>query len=238
MAKKKKFKLDPKRPHQCNFCGRGFARESTLIGHVCEKKRRWMNKDEQYVRLGFQAWNRFYSLTQTFKQGKIRTYEDFIESKFYTAFTKFGRHILNINAIRPEEFIDFVIKTNVRLDDWTKDYIYEIYVRELSKKEPADIAVERNILLMQQWSLETGEDWTDFFKKVNTQLATSWIRAGRLSPWLLYSVDSSRDLFDRLTEEQLGMLEESLNPPFWKMKLKQNQDDVKFIKKIFRKAGM
>ena len=34
----------------------------------------------------------------------------FAKSKYYIGFTKFGKYILNVNAIDPEKFIDFVIR--------------------------------------------------------------------------------------------------------------------------------
>ena len=98
--------------------------------------------DAKYVRLGHIAYNRFYKLTQGIKT-KDKSYEEFSKSKYYTAFTKFGRHILDINAIDPEKFIDFVINNSVHLDKWCSDAVYETYIRELNKKETAERAIER-----------------------------------------------------------------------------------------------
>ena len=38
---------------KCNYCGKSFAKESTLAVHMCEQKRRYMQKDEKHVQLGF-----------------------------------------------------------------------------------------------------------------------------------------------------------------------------------------
>ena len=37
---------------------------------MCEKKRRWIQKDEKRVQVGFFAYNRFYQLTQNAKKQK------------------------------------------------------------------------------------------------------------------------------------------------------------------------
>jgi hypothetical protein len=49
---------------KCQYCEVSFKSEKTIMVHVCEPKRRWMNKDEKYSRLAFFAYNRFYEITQ------------------------------------------------------------------------------------------------------------------------------------------------------------------------------
>lgn len=233
----KKVVQDPRRPYHCEFCGKNFVKEKYLVNHVCEQKRRWMNKDEKYVKLGFYAYRRFYQLTKASGK-KDSTYEEFCKSKYYTAFNKFGRHVLSINAINPEGFIDFVIKSGVKLDDWTQDWVYEMWVRELCKRETPEQALERSLLMMQQWSMESGEEWWNFFRKISTVQAVNWIRNGKISPWALYCAPSSKDLFARMSDEQLGMIEEYIHPGFWKQKMTNNKEDVEYIKNVFREAGL
>ena len=48
---------------ECKFCGKVLREKKTLSAHMCEQKRRWVNKDSKYVRLGFLAYNRFFQLT-------------------------------------------------------------------------------------------------------------------------------------------------------------------------------
>ena len=80
------------------------------------------------------------------------------------ALQNFDKYMLDVNAIDPEKFIDFVITTSVKLDKWTSDAVYETYIRELNKKETAERAVERGILLMQQWSRENDRPYNVFFR--------------------------------------------------------------------------
>ena len=146
---------------ECQYCQKKFKGEKTLMVHVCEPKRRYMNKNEKYSRLAFYAFNRFYEMTQAV--GKPIEFDMFAKSKFYLGFTKFGKHIININAINPEEYIDFVIRNSVKLNKWTSDSVYETYIQELNRKESADRAVERSILLMQKW----GEEYDRPFNTLN-----------------------------------------------------------------------
>ena len=74
--------------YSCEFCKSKFARERTLVSHLCEKKQRWNSRDNTSNRLGFQSWIYFYEKMAPNKV-KHKTYEEFIKSPYYTAFVKF-----------------------------------------------------------------------------------------------------------------------------------------------------
>jgi hypothetical protein len=225
--------------YACEFCKRTFTTEKYLINHSCEKKRRWFQRDEPHARFGFLAWNRFYTISQKHSTAvKKHSQRHFIDSPFYTAFVKFGRHIVDLDAINPDRYIDYVIKANIPIDRWCNDFVYEQYVRDLTKKESAEDALERNILLMQQWSNETGEPWHDFFKKINTNQAIAWLRSGRISPWILYNAGSADSLFTRCTPEQLDMIKQYAPTATWKLKFSKNQNSVKFLQDMLQQAGL
>ena len=221
---------------ECQFCEKSFKREKTLAVHLCEPKRRWINRDEKYVRLGFLAYNRFYEITQG--STKPKTYEHFSKSNYYTAFTKFGRHVLDINAIDPEKFIDFVITTSVPLDKWCSDAVYETYIRELNKKETAERAVERGILLMQQWSREHDRPYNVFFREISRPRLIHWIKSGRISPWIIFNCDSGDASIAAMTDHEQNMIMAYLEPTFWQRKFSTRQDDVEFVKMVLKEAGL
>lgn len=181
-------------------------------------------------------FRKFYDVN--FRSMKSRTYEDFMKSSHFAAFVKFSRYLLDINAINPEAFLDFLLRAQVPMKNWTLPFIYEQYIRELNKKETAEAAVERNILLMQQWEMASGLPWNEFFKQVSPNLATSYIRSGRLSPWVLYTASTSHELLTRFSDEQLKMIEQYVDPRFWQRKFLENPEDVEFIKELLKEAGV
>ena len=61
--------------YECEHCGKQFTRERTLMVHVCEQKRRYMQRDEKGVQVGFLAYNRFFQLAQG--ATKDKTYQHF-----------------------------------------------------------------------------------------------------------------------------------------------------------------
>jgi hypothetical protein len=50
--------------HQCAFCKKEFARETSIAVHMCEPKRRRSERSERGVELGFQSYLRFYEIAQ------------------------------------------------------------------------------------------------------------------------------------------------------------------------------
>ena len=235
-----KHSTDSNKTHLCEFCNRRFAAERTLINHSCEKKRRWFCKDEPSSRLAFMAWARFYELNGGLvKNGvKKRSFHEFTNSKYYSAFIKFARQIIDLNALEPSKFIDYVIKNNLPLDKWTHDFVYETYVSDLVKNEEPEAAFARNIELMQQWSQQSGEPWQDFFRKVSPIQAAAWIKNGRLSPWVLYNADSAEALFDRCGPEQLQIIQSNAKIPQWKIRFNKNKESTDWIRATLRQAGI
>lgn len=233
MEKKNKVKFE------CEFCKRSFSYEKPFVNHSCEKKRRWFRKDEPISRIAFLAWNRFYELNRFGKKNEFRTnFHNFIDSQFYNSFIKFGQHIIDINAINPTKFIDYVLKNNIPINKWNHDIIYEHYINEFIKKESPEDALERNIRLMTEWGSENNEIWTNFFRKVNTNQAVLWVKTGKISPWVLYNVDSADDFFKRCTSEQISMISSYAPIGPWKLKFIKNTEACDFIKNTMKKNGI
>ena len=226
--------------HTCEFCKRGFHQELNLINHNCEKKRRWFNREEPASRLAFMAWARFYELNSRFVKsgGKKQSFREFMDSKYYAAFIRFARQVIDLNALEPAKFIDYVIKNNLPLDKWCHDIVYENYVGDLVKHETPESAMARTIQLMKTWSEQANEPWTDFFKKVSPVQAAAWVKHGRISPWVLYNADSAMDLFERCGEEQLAMITTHAKRPQWKIKFGQNQESTTWIRTTLKEAGL
>jgi len=224
--------------HQCEFCKRTFIRENTFFSHACEKRRRWLRKEDPEVRLGFNSWLRFYELNTKTKKENKRTFRDFIDSRYYIAFIKFGRYVIESKVINSDKYLDFLIKNTVPIDDWVKDSFYQVYIEDLLRSESPENALRRNIELMHEWSCETGESLNDFFTKVNPLLATSWIISGKISPWVLYNSENSKKLFDRCGEEQLQLIVDRTKPHLWKLRFEHNKDGTNWIKKTLQEAGI
>lgn len=222
--------------NQCQHCKKAFTSAKTLSAHTCAKKRRWVDKDTIGSRMGFRVFQRFYEIATS--ATKPKTLESFINSRDYTAFVKFGRHLADLNPIDAEKFIDYVIKNSIPIKKWCLDSTYNEYLKEHMVKEPVNRAVERTILEMNRWATENESTLQDFFRDVSTFEAVHLIKSGRISPWLLYLVPSADMLWDRLSEEQHSMIAEAVNAEIWQMKFQRQADDVLFVRNLALSSGL
>ena len=220
--------------YKCEHCGKLFAKEKTLVVHVCEQKRRHLGRDERHVQAGLLTYQRFYELTQKSKVAK--TFEEFASSPYYTAFVKFGSFMINTAPIYPERFINYVIKSGVKLDHWCRDELYDSYISELIKIEPADGAIQRTIKTMMDWADSNSAPWEHYFQYVNLNRATHDIKEGLISPWLILNTRSGKELLQRMNDEQLEIVGPIVDPQFWIRRFKSLPADVELIKDVVKEA--
>lgn len=220
----------------CKYCRREFRKEKTLSVHLCEPKRRWEQKNERHVVLGMKAFLRFYEVAQG--TAKLKTYKHFVESPYYNAFVKFGKYILDIRAVNPDKFIDYVIINNIKLDTWTHEAVYTIYLEDYINKEEPDIALERSVKTMVKWSEEKDEDIGQFFKSVTNIRLVNYIKNGRISPWILYNCKQGQEALEQMNDDQLGMLYNIIDPRLWHRKNKNYPGDAEYIKHVLHEAGI
>ena len=220
--------------YKCEYCNKLFAKEKTLVVHICEQKRRHMSKNEKHVQMGLLTFQRFYEIAQKGKEPK--SFDEFVTSSFYTAFVKFGSFLVNTAPIYPERFIDYVIKSGIKLDHWCRDELYDSYISELIKIEPADGAVQRTITAMMSWADTNDAPWEHYFAYVNLNRATHDIKEGLISPWIVLNSKSGKDMLRRMNDEQLEIISTIIDPQFWLRRFKSLPADVELIKDVIKEA--
>ena len=220
--------------NKCTYCGKEFTRERTLQVHMCEPKRRHLQKNEKWVQNGFIVFQRFYEIHQ--HGGKVKTYDDFCKSSYYNAFVKFGRFMMHINPLYPEKYIDYVILSKIKLDHWARDDLYEAYLVETLKSEPVESALQRSIATMMDWAAEQHAQWADYFRLVNTNRAVQHIQQGKISPWMLLGCKAGKNLLQSLNDEQLQIVAKFIAPEFWTQRIKSSPADQLFVQETAKEA--
>lgn len=225
--------------YKCKYCGKEYRKESTLAAHLCESKRRWQQEKEVGVQFGLQAYLRFFEMTQG--SAKLKSYSDFVESPYYAAFVKFGRHIVAIRAVNPRAFIDWVIKENKKLDHWTHEKVYLEYLHSYLKKEAVQDALERALTTMQEYVDEHPEikgGFKDYFRYGNSNRVCYHVSTGRISPWIIFNCDSGIAYLEGLGEEQIAMILPWIDPDYWQRKFTDYVADTEWVKVILKEAGL
>jgi hypothetical protein len=218
---------------KCEHCGKQFAKERTLFSHVCERKRRHQARNERHVQMGFWAFCEFYKSVQP---TSVKTFADFVSSSYYTAFVKFGSFLVNTNPIYPERFVQYVIKNGIKLDHWCKDSLYEAYLVETIKTEPADGAIQRTIDTMLQWADKNSSLWEHYFCYVNLTRAVHDIREGLVSPWIILNTKSGKEMLQKFSDEQLEMVGLIIDLPYWKRHFQKRTAEVELVKAVIHEA--
>lgn len=215
----------------CKFCSRTFKQEKTLFSHVCEKKRRWQNKEERSSVIGFESWKKF--IKNTIRIKKEYKFEDFINSKLYIDFIKFGNFIYTHKIKDHERYIDYLLDNNVELKKWYNERLFDEYQTYYIYKENIDSGIEKSLQTVNDWSIEHEKKIVDFFEEVNTNLFIHYVKTAKISPWFLYLFPGFDKLFGKLNEKQLEHIDNIISPVKWKIKLSDKKDQAKFYQNLF-----
>ena len=219
----------------CDFCNKTFARETSIESHLCEAKRRHQARNEPGVRLGFQAFVKFYESVQ--RSARVKTYEDFAGSAYYKAFVKFGRYCVDTRTINPGQFMTWLLKHNKKIDYWCSDTVYTEYLLDYLKIEAVDDALARAIEFSVDWAEKTQAQPHDCLRYGNIHAICYAISSGRLSPWTIYCSDSGQQFLASLHPQQVSLIWPYIDSDVWLKKLQQNPDDKAYATTILTQAG-
>jgi hypothetical protein len=220
--------------HQCEFCNSEFIRESTLLKHICETKRRYNDREKIGNRIGFSAWVQFYS-KHSRKQKK--DYMEFAKNAYYTAFVKFGNYCAEIHALNPSRYVDWLLKNQISVDTWNRDSIYNKFLIDYLKTEdPLDAiarSIETTVSLAETEKIQTK----DILRYGNRNKICFEITKGKISPWMLFQSESGVKLIESLDGTQQKMILDYINPEQWAIKFKRSKNIIPEVKELLKSAG-
>lgn len=221
--------------YSCQYCKRDFQKETTLAVHLCEQKKRRQDKGERGVELGFQAYIRFYEISQG--SAKLKTYDDFCESPYYRAFAKFGRYCVNVKVINPKQFLEWLLKHNKKIDRWASDQLYTEYLLQYLIVENVNDALARAIEFGIDWAEKNTAQPNDCLRYGNSNTICYAVTAGRISPWIIYNCDSGQKFLSELDGTQIAMVWPYIDSDSWQKKFQDYPADREYVRNILTKAG-
>jgi len=222
--------------NHCEHCGRTFVRDSTLLKHLCEQKRRWMDSDKPANRIAYSAWTEFYAYCQPSKRN--RDYRAFIQSPYYVSFIKFGSYCVDVKAVGIPSYIKYLIKGNVPIDDWISDRVYTAFLIDYLRSEDSLDAIKRSITNMLSESESENIQLRDFFRYIKPNKICHMIVSGKISPWLLYHSKSGIDFLGSLNDDQRALIFNYIDPEKWTIKFRRNTEQVSEVSTILTTAQL
>jgi hypothetical protein len=220
--------------NKCEFCDKVFKKATTLGSHICPTKNRWLARSHKNSIIGFEAWKQFYASGFA---SKVRTYDDFIRSPFYNAFSRFGTYCIDINALNIPRYVDWLLKEQKKIDDWCKDTIYNSFlVSYLKTEDPMDAlarSIETTIKLSEPENTPAG----DYLRLKNPNKICQEIVKGKISPWFLYQSNSGVEFLSNLNQDQERLILPYIAPEQWAIKFMRDKELTAQIKEILSFAG-
>lgn len=215
---------------QCEHCNRVFHRESTLLKHMCEQKRRWLDRDRPGNRIAHAAWQQYYRTCHPNKRNL--EYADFQRNAYYLAFVKFGNYCVDVRAVNPSAFVAWLIRNRTPIDNWVSDRTYTNYLIEYLRLEDSMEAVHRsmdNLLTMAQ---EQNIELRDVFRYANPNRICHMITTGHVSPWVLYNSQAGKDFLSNLNSDQIALVMDYIDPERWQIKLFRSAEEVNQVRQL------
>jgi uroporphyrinogen-III decarboxylase len=143
-----------------------------------------------------------------------------------------------VRPLYPDKYIDYVVTSNVKLDHWCREEMYEKYAIELIRKEGVETALERSINTMVKWAKEKDSVYNHYFSYASTNRITWDIKDGKISPWLVLNCKTGKTALNNFNDEQLGMLGAVLDPSHWALRFKRQPSDVELVKQVVKEANL
>jgi hypothetical protein len=219
----------------CGYCEKTFARESSIEVHMCEPKRRRLQRGDRGVQLALQAYVRFYETMQG--SAKNKTFDDFETSSYYRAFVKFGHYCVNTRVINPERFMAWLLKQQKKIDKWCSDQIYTEYLVNYLTLEAVDDALARAMEYGLDWAEKTNNPAHDCLRYGNANAICHAITAGRISPWVIYNSESGQKFLSELSSDQVSMIWLYIDSDVWQKKFQTYPADQEYSKEMLKQAG-
>lgn len=214
----------------CEHCGRSFTRETTLLKHLCEQKRRWLDQDKKTNRIAYNLWKTYYQKHHPNKRNL--DYKEFTKNSYYNAFIKFSSYCISINAVNIDAFFNFLLQQRTPIDSWSSDTSYTKYLIDYLRVENNMDAVKRSVENLLDITNDQNIRINDAFKFLNPNKLCYMIANGKISPWVLYNSTTGIEFLSQLNPDQTRLIFEYIDPEKWNIKFKREPDKVNEVKEL------
>lgn len=229
--------IDLNRPHTCDYCKKQFVREQTLVNHMCEPRRRDLEKHQPHVKQAFRAYQLWWRSLHPTKQIPPNQTQ-FQKSELYSAFVKIGSWSQEQQVQQFDSWVQWHIQNQTPVDAWCNLQKYQDYLKDLLLNESHEQAVDRSLKTVMHWSQATQHAWVDVFRKCAPAQMCAWIQQGRVSAWVLYNAPSAVEFLNRCSPEQLQIIQTHAPMHLWKIRFMRMSLESEAVRQTLKEAGM
>jgi hypothetical protein len=227
--------MDSQTEHRCSHCDRVFRRESTLVAHMCEPRRRLAARGERGVQIAFQAFLAFYQ--DMHGSARLKTPDDFDSSPYYRAFVRYGHYCVNTRVIDPAAYMAWLLQQRCAIDRWSQDQQYTNFLVQWLPQEPVSQALARGLAWADDWAQQNQAPAQHCLRHGNTNAICYAVTSGRISPWLIYNCDSGQEFLSRLDQSSLQMIWPYIDSDRWQQRFRDYPADQALCQQRLAQEG-
>lgn len=218
----------------CLFCGHVFKREHAFIKHQCAQ----MIRDKQLKSpTGRVAYLYYSKWLHSFKRGTT-TMQTFGTSKHFSAFYKFVEWKRKVKIPDVDLYLRLMIRWRLDPNTWMLDKVYSKYIEYIDRT----ITVEDHLKITFNTILDISKaaeiDKSQVFDVLEPYMVIEYIRARKLSPWVLIKINNFKTFYARLNESDKYALNDVMRPKFWMDYIKEKPEETNLISEFIQMAKL
>lgn len=216
--------------HKCDYCNKAFKHESSLLKHMCVKKRRASERNQPHVLLALELFDAWYNRAMGSKRKK--TWDDFNNSRYYNDFIRLSTWVQANNLIDHRRLIDWIVKNEVPAYKWGKESTLAEWHKYIQSNETAERALEKCVLYMEEWAADKDLEWKDYWAYATDPRLIHDIKMGKISPWIFLTVAQVRERVEALPPEMLGEIANAIDLEYWARRIDAHKPTVIWIREL------
>ena len=220
--------------YTCSFCGNIFKRESAFEKHRCKA----MERDEQLKSVqGQVAFGLFNKWMRAKKRSAVNK-TTFGESKLFNHFFKFASWKNAVKIPDVDKFISMMVIWDFSPSMWTTDQVYTRYIDFLDNYSTVDDHIRYTYDTLKRVSGVAECPLNQVFDVLEAHMVMEYIRARKLSPWVLIKIPGFKRMVATLNEFQKQKLEQFIRPRHWAAKMRECPEETQLIADFIEKVGL
>lgn len=222
--------------YTCEYCGKVLKRESSFLKHRCKE----MIRAEELRSPRGQAAYRFYTYwLNTKKRGK-HNIKTFGQSKFFSAFYKFVSWSKKVKIPDREQYIRYMVLKDYHPTMWYTNEVYIEFLDWIDRKWTADDHFKQTYKTLRSISVVAECEVNEALFQLHPNEILIYVKARKLSPWVLLKMDAFKTIYKKLTPEQQLHYEQVIRPRHWGTILKDpnKADDNELIRLAVKEANL